>query len=92
LPAGSTGVFDINSLNPFAALTVRSLVNELNRFLMATFPVADANKTAPSPIVFPQIADGGGFATQVILINSSRASSTTLRFYGEDSIPLDLSN
>jgi hypothetical protein len=91
LPPGFTGVLDIRSENPFSALTVRSMTNELNRFLMATFPVADVNKTAPSTIVFPQIADGDGYTSQIILISPSGASSTKLQFYGEDGIPIDLS-
>jgi hypothetical protein len=39
---------------------------------------------APSPIVFPQIADGGGYVTQFILIGAGGSSSVTLNYYGED--------
>jgi hypothetical protein len=48
---------------------------------MATFPVADMTVAAPSPIVFPQIADGGGYVTQFILIGAGGASSVTLNYY-----------
>jgi hypothetical protein len=44
--------------------------------------------SAPSPTVFPQIADGGGYVTQFILIGAGGASSVTLNFYGEDGKPL----
>jgi hypothetical protein len=88
LPAGFTGVLDIVSSTPFAALTVRSLTNERGDFLLATFPTADMTLDAPSPIVFPQIADGGGYVTQFILIGTGGASSVTLNFYGEDGKPL----
>ena len=84
LPAGFTGVLDIVSSTPFAALTVRSLNNERSEFLLATFPVADMTVAAPSPIVFPHIADGGGYVTQFILIGAGGASSVTLNYYGED--------
>jgi hypothetical protein len=87
LPDGFTGVLDISSVTPFAALTMRSLVNERDEFLMTTFPIADANAPAPSPIVFPQVVDGGGYATQVIVISSSGAASTTLSFYDENGVP-----
>jgi hypothetical protein len=90
LPSGFTGVLDISSEHPFSALTVRSMTNELNRFLMATFPVADVTKAAPSTILFPHIADGDGYSSQIILISPSGASSTKLQFYGEDGIPIDL--
>jgi hypothetical protein len=90
LPPEFTGVLDILSDNPFSALTVRSMTNEINRFLMATFPVADVNKAAPPTIVFPQIADGDGYTSQIILISPSGASNTKLQFYGEDGVPIDL--
>jgi sugar lactone lactonase YvrE len=88
LPAGFTGVLDIISSTPFAALTMRSLTNERKDFLLATFPIADMMLGAPSPIVFPQIADGGGYVTQFILIGAGGASSMTLNYYGEDGKPL----
>jgi hypothetical protein len=79
LVPGFTGLLDISSTTPFAALTMRSLVNERGDFLMTTFPIADANSVAPSPIIFPQVADGGGYTTQFILISASGEASTTLR-------------
>jgi sugar lactone lactonase YvrE len=88
LPDGFTGVLDIISSTPFAALTMRSLSNERNDFLLATFPVADMTVSAPSPIVFPQIADGGGYVTQIILIGVGGASSLSVNAYGENGGPL----
>jgi sugar lactone lactonase YvrE len=83
LPEGFTGVLDISSRTPFAALTLRMLVNERNEFLMTTFPVADMTQPAPVPLLFPQLADGGGYATQVILLSPGGQASTILRFYDE---------
>jgi hypothetical protein len=88
LPADFTGVLDISSSTPFAAVTLRSLTNSRGNFLLTTFPIADLTRPAPSPIVFPQIADGGGYMTQVILLSAGGASSATLSFYGESGIPL----
>lgn len=84
LPPGFTGVLDINSSMPFAALTMRSLYNERKDFLLATFPVAHMTLPAPAPIIFPQIADGGGYVTQFILIGAGGASNVALNFCGED--------
>ncbi len=90
LPSGFTGVLDIASYplfggsTPFAALTLRSLNNSRGDFLLTTFPIADATQAAPDPLVFPQIADGGGYKTQFILIGMNGSSSVTLRFYGDD--------
>jgi hypothetical protein len=67
---------------------MRSLRNERNDFLLATFPLADMAQSAPAPVVFPQIADGGGYVTQFILIGGVGAASVTLHFFGEDGMPL----
>jgi len=92
LPSGFTGVLDISSSSPFAALTLRSLDNERGEFLMTTFPVADATRTAPSPIVFPQVVVGGGYASQFILISSAGAAVTTLSFFDEEGNPWAIGN
>jgi photosystem II stability/assembly factor-like uncharacterized protein len=89
LPADFTGVMDISSPVPFAALTLRSLDNERGDFLMATFPVADANQAAPSPLVFPHIADGGGYVTEIILISAGPSATTAVVFYDESGTPTD---
>jgi hypothetical protein len=88
LPAGFTGVLDVSAPTPFVALTLRALSNTRGDFLLTTFPVADANQPAPAPLIFPQIADGGGYHTQFILLSTGGSASTTFNFYGDDGAPL----
>jgi hypothetical protein len=88
LPAEFTGILDITSTTPFAALTLRSLYNENNDYLMTAFPVADLNQPAPYPILFPQIADGGGYATQILLLGADGDSSATIYYFDNDGAPL----
>ena len=88
LPSEFIGVLEIGSATPFAAVTLRTLVNERNEFLITSFPIADANQRAPIPIVFPEIADGGGYVTQVVLISAAGGANTTIIFYNEDGAPL----
>lgn len=90
LPAEYRGVLDITSETPFAALTIRSLVNERNDFLITTFPVADVTRPAPFPILFPQIADGGGYRTEFILLCTGSPGSITLRTFGNDGAPIPI--
>lgn len=89
LPGGFTGVLDISSTSPFAALTLRTLANERDEMLMTTFPVADMDQPAPAPVAFPHIANGGGYTTQFILLSSGGAADTILQLYDESGIPLD---
>ena len=88
LPEGFSGVVDIKSTTPFAPLTMRSLNNQRNDFLLTTFPVADMNQPAPSPIMFPQIADGGGYVTQFILLSTGTSKGMKLNFYDDHGEPL----
>lgn len=91
LTSGFQGVMDINSDIPFAALTLRSLNNARGDTLFTAFPIADLTRPAPAPVVFPQIADGGGYRTEIILINStSFSSSATVSFFGESGSPLPI--
>jgi len=88
LTAGFRGVLDISSTTPFAALTLRSLKNERNDLLLTALPIADAGRTASLPIVFPQIADGGGYTTELILLNAGSPVIATIKFLGETGLPL----
>jgi hypothetical protein len=91
LPAGFVGVAEVSSSTPFVALTLRSLVNSRGDPLLTTFPVADATQAAPSPIVFPQIADGGGYTTQFIFISAGEAAAVDVSFIGDDGLSLPIS-
>jgi hypothetical protein len=92
LPDGFKGVLDVSATTPFVALTLRSLYNARQDFLLTTFPIADFNQTPVSPLVFPQIASGGGYQTEIILLSISAGapSTLTIRFYGTDGAPLAL--
>jgi hypothetical protein len=90
LPPNFTGVVDISSSSPFVAVTLRSLSNGRGDFLLTTFPIADANQSPPSPIVFPQIAAGGGYSTQFIFIAPTGAVSLALSPFGDDGTPLNI--
>jgi hypothetical protein len=65
-------------------------MNERNEFLMTTFPVADADTPAPSPITFPQVADGAGYTTELILISAGEQASTAINFYDKNGDPIGL--
>ncbi len=81
---------DITASLPFTALTLRSLVNSRRDFLLTMFPVADFNQAAPTPIVFPQIADGEGYQTQVILLSTGAVGSSTLSFFDNNGSALGI--
>jgi hypothetical protein len=92
LPDGFTGVLDVASSSPFVPLTLRSLTNSRGEFLITTFPVADFNQPAPSPIVFPQIVDGAGYQTEFILLSTQGTAAASINYYNNDGVPVVLQN
>ncbi len=88
LPDGFGGILDIQSDFPFVPLTIRSVTNERGDFLFTVFPVADFTQPAPTPIVFPQIADGAGYHTECIFLSGGQSSEATLRFINSSGMPL----
>ncbi len=91
LPPGFTGLLDLSSSVPFAALTLRSLTNTRGDFLITTFPIADLNQSPPVPMIFPQVADGGGYQTQIILLSTSTAASTVMvNYIGNNGSPVSI--
>jgi len=88
LASGFTGVMELSSAVPFAALTLRLLTNSRGDLLLTTFPVADQTRPAPGPMIFPQIADGGGYETELILLGPITASLSVISFFDDQGKPL----
>jgi hypothetical protein len=80
----------VESANPFAALVVRLLTNSRGEDLLTTFPTADLMRAAPSPAIFPQIADGGGYQTELILISPRGEMTAVVRYFDDDGLPLEV--
>ena len=80
------GTFTFNSSIPVGAAALQGLINERGEFLYTTVPVAPVTGSSPDPVIVPHFADGGGWTTQVILINpSDRQITGTVQFYSPGS-------
>jgi len=70
--SGSTfhGTLSFRSNVPVGVTALRSLINERGDFLMSTLPVVDmASSTSREPVTVPHFADGGGWSTEILLLN-----------------------
>ena len=63
------GALTFTASVPVAVIALRGLTNEAGEFLMTTLPVAPLSSTSSDTVYFPHFADGGGWATQIILVN-----------------------
>jgi hypothetical protein len=95
LPVPFKGILRITtgSSSGVSLVGLRTRYNELTDFLITTTP--PANELAPAnsnALYFPQIADGGGYTTQIILFSGTggQESRGTLRFTSSDGQPLNL--
>ena len=84
------GSLDIASDQPLSVLALRITVNQRGETLLTSTPVVDLTQASSSlPLYFPQFADGGGYLTTLILLNTSAAVETgNLALFGDDGLPL----
>jgi hypothetical protein len=54
---------------PISAVALRGFTNERGEFLITTLPVSPLVASSGTAIVFPQVADGGGWTTRIVLIH-----------------------
>jgi hypothetical protein len=77
------GTFTFMSSLPISVNGVRGFVNERNEFLMSALPVAGISNPYSGRHVIPQFAEGGGWETDIILVNPTDVVITgELRSYG----------
>src|SRR5439155_7449895 len=79
IPAGA---FTFSSSLPVAVIALRGFTNERGEFLITTLPVANLTGTPTvTPVTFPHFASGGGWTTQIVLVNTTdNALTGTVQF------------
>ena len=80
------GTLTFTSSAPVAVIALRGLTNEANEWLMTTLPVAPLSPAASDTVYFPHFADGGGWATELVLVNPTDLTiAGTVGFLGPGS-------
>ena len=75
ISTGSSGV---------AAVGLRTRYNERGDFLITTTPpISESAAASSASLFFPQVVDGGGYATEFVLLPSAFGSSGSLRLFGQ---------
>jgi hypothetical protein len=85
VPADFKGVLTIQSNQPLAIVTLRLTNNQRSEEIFSTLPVADLNHLPVGPLFIPQVVDGGGYTTQIILINTTSGGGTVGITFQNDS-------
>jgi hypothetical protein len=80
-----TGTFTFTAAVPVGVIALRTLVNERAEFLATTQTITPLQNNF-SPVLLGHFADGGGWRTELILVNTSDSSITgTVQFLDEGS-------
>jgi hypothetical protein len=80
------GSLEISSERALSIVALRMTVNQLGEPLFSSVPIADLTQApSSSQLFFPHFADGDGYISTFILLNTlDRAQSGMLRFFGDD--------
>jgi hypothetical protein len=84
------GSLEISSDKPVSVVALRIANNQRNEMLYTTTPIADLTQPITSDVVFfPEFADGGGYTTSIILVNtSSQIESGIIQVMDDDGNPV----
>jgi hypothetical protein len=63
------GAFSFTSDVPVGVVAIRGVLNERQDFLMSTLPVIESNVELDATAVAPHFVDGGGWASELLLVN-----------------------
>jgi hypothetical protein len=83
--ASILGTFTFTSSVPVAVIALRGFTNERSEFLVTTLPVASLSPDSATRRYFPHFADGGGWTTEIILVNPGDQAMTGLVAFYEQS-------
>ena len=94
LPVPFEGALRVTAVSAqgITATGFRAIYNERGNALFTTTGPLIENAGTADQLVFPHIAEGGGYTTQFIVIGgvSGQANSGVLRFFNQDGNPLNL--
>ncbi|HYR84824.1 MAG TPA: hypothetical protein VE422_12160 [Terriglobia bacterium] len=86
-----SGTLLLTSDNLVSVMGLRGRYNEASNFLVTTLPVIPDGPTGTAERIFPHFADGEGYSTQFILINSGpNPSAGAIKFFNRQGQPLPL--
>jgi len=77
--------FTFSSSLPIGVTALRGFTNERSDFLVTTLPVTLSGSTDSAPLVFAHYADGGGWKTQLVLVNPTEGILAGLADFFNDS-------
>jgi hypothetical protein len=93
LPEAFKGILRIASNSDIGVAGLRTHINERGNFLISTIYPTDENMTLGTKVAFPQVVDGSGYSTEMILYSGSpvQPGSGNLQLYSQSGGSLGVS-
>ncbi|MBI4473722.1 MAG: Ig-like domain-containing protein, partial [Acidobacteria bacterium] len=93
LPQSLEGSITLESSAPISVVALRTIVNEIDEFLITTLPVANLDAPPRSDVQYlAQVVDSGGYVTKALLVNpGALALSGTAEFRLSDGSAMNVS-
>ena len=91
LPQPFQGTLHISSASPIAAVAIRARYNERGDFLLSTTPPSPSELVTQDEAFIPQVLDGGGYNTQIVIFGGTdeESSSGNIYFFDAGGQPID---
>jgi hypothetical protein len=87
----SEGTLSFTSTLPIAVSGFRTIVNESQEFLISATPVADVLQVNDKPVAIPEWADGAGWNSEVVLVNTTEHFlDGEVRFLDPSGVPTEV--
>ena len=85
------GVLHLASSTSITALAIRGRYNERGEFLLSTTPPADVETIPGNETFIPQVVDGGGYSTEIVLydLQGGKTVSGSIYFFDQSGQPVD---
>jgi len=88
---GAAGTLSFTASVPVSVTSLRVFTNENTLSIISPTPVADVNNVTTQGMTVPHFADGGGWSSQLVLVNTTdNPMNGEVRFKNPDGSPLEM--
>jgi hypothetical protein len=90
LPTPFQGLLHLSSSSPVAVLAIRGRYNERGEFLLSTTPPSDPMVQTADQSFIPQVVDGAGYTTEIVIYDLLQKSpmSGNIYFFDQSGQPI----
>ncbi len=82
------GSLEITSNRSISVVAMRLAIDQRHELLYSAAPSTQLGLTSGNTLYFPQVADGGGYSTQIVLLSDGQPAIVAVSFLDDTGSPL----